>query len=93
MEFVRVTYPKARRILLNGDDFAPTNRIFEVERGTHSFVIDEPAEPTDIVEFIGLTSQQPPRELSFTPPFGFAEPEVTPRSIGGARGPHRFRGL
>lgn len=86
MEFVRVNYPKSRRVLLDGDDFKPTNRTFEVERGTHSFAIDEPAEPPDITEFIELTSQQSPRELSFTPAFGFVSLGVGTRSIGGIRG-------
>lgn len=72
MEFVRVIYPKPRRVLLDGDDFAPTNRTFEVERGTHSFAIDEPTEPAEIIEFIELTAQQAPRELTFTPVFGVA---------------------
>lgn len=72
MEFLRVNYPTPRRVLLDGDDFASTNRTCEIERGMHSFAIDEPADPEQIIELIELTSQQARRKLSFRPVFGFA---------------------
>ena len=67
MEFVKVNYPRQRRVLLDGEDFEDTNTTFEVERGTHTFAIDEPTVEDRLVEFIDLTSQQSPRVLTFTP--------------------------
>ena len=67
MEFVKVKYPRARRVLLDGEDFEDTNKTFEVERGTHTFAVDEPTVEQKLVDFIELTSQQSPRVLSFTP--------------------------
>ncbi|MBI3784990.1 MAG: hypothetical protein HY270_16485 [Deltaproteobacteria bacterium] len=67
MEFVKVKYPRQRRVLLDGEDFEDTNTTFEVERGTHTFAIDEPTAEGPQTKFIELTSQQSPRVLTFTP--------------------------
>lgn len=68
MEFVVVTYPSARRVILDGAPFGRTNQLLRMNAGTHRFSLAVPSDfspPMRDVEVIG-TSRANPMVIEFS---------------------------
>jgi hypothetical protein len=67
MEYVTVTFPTARQVLINGKQSGMTNQILHVQRGTHVFTLegDQNYSPASHRVALGYTSSIAPREIVF----------------------------
>ncbi len=70
MGWVRVHYPKQRRVLVDGDDLGNTNKLIYIGvDGTHTFSLDPPPDfkPKSITRRVINTPREAPLELHFEP--------------------------
>lgn len=68
MEYVRVTFPGPRKVLLDGREFGPANQTLMVEEGHHLFALDGPAdfEPESQEVLVQFTLSTIPMVIAFT---------------------------
>jgi hypothetical protein len=69
MEYVKVTYPENREVLIDGVLSGETNKILRLSEGTHEFSLGTPIdyEPKSRVEIVSDTNVLDPLEIIFHP--------------------------
>lgn len=69
MEYLKICFPEARAVKIDGDSFGPdtTNVVLEVEAGTHVVSLEPPPDFTPLSHVVVLadTTQFSPREVTF----------------------------
>jgi hypothetical protein len=66
MEYVKVSYPDLKKVLVDGEEAGWTNEIMRLEEGTHTFCIDcLRSRPKSRTVRITGTNELDPKEVRF----------------------------
>jgi len=68
-QYVKVVFPDARSVFVDGHDAGSTNKEFQVEAGEHRFHLGEPRNYTPDVQVVTVNNTLPgqPRTITFLP--------------------------